>query len=90
MIAVAAVAIAQFFAGVLLYRARIVEHWAASDVLVFGTPIIIRFGAHVIAMSCCRRVESRLTTTIAILRAATLSAVVFWISMIFNLNYYGG
>jgi hypothetical protein len=38
--AIAAVAVLQIVAGVLLYRARVIDHWPAADAVVFLLPAL--------------------------------------------------
>jgi hypothetical protein len=83
LVAVAAVHVAYTF---VLYRARLVSHWAvaSSDLLVFALPVIVAFvGYFFLLRVCAVRI---IPPWIA---AFLLTLLSFWLSLLLAFNTYG-
>jgi hypothetical protein len=86
------IAVAQVAAGVLLYRMRVVAHWSAGDLVVFGVPVIIALLAQlgaVTSVSANRPGRQPGTGSSSIVVAGAVTAVAFLVTLLISLNVYG-
>jgi hypothetical protein len=77
----------QSLAQILMYRARVVSHGEASDLIVFALPCVVGFAAHLGTFKYLRPVITRTAASFA--KAAALALAAWLLAMFVGVNFYG-
>jgi hypothetical protein len=84
-ISLAVIWILQIAVGVVLFRARVVQHWDAGDLIVLWTPVLAAF----LSQWFILRRSVKAQPGVVLFVATALAVLGFGATMLINLNVYG-